>query len=193
MPKAGRLFAKIKNRDNNKWIFFSLGKSLGDSSGFYGIKLESPSPSPFTYFDTSILAWLGLLLARRPLRPCYWGCVVGFSLLGSRLNPMDNEPFDDKRSSSAAAAAQSRSLKSLKSIEETLARRLRPASTNGSETSFLHGTKTCAGVGCRASKQTGFWRLLRLLQEAWQQLNGKLVFASFHILIYSTASIPLAF
>ena len=57
---------------------------------------------------------------------------------------MDNEPFDDKRSSSAA---QSRSLKSLKSIEETLARRLRPASTNGSETSFLHGTKTCAGVG----------------------------------------------
>ena len=117
-----------KNKDNNKWAFFSLLRNPP------GILLESPV---FTYFDTEVER--------------------GFSFLaqGWIRWTMNHLMIRDLPS------AQSRSLKSLKSIEETL--RLRPgapllgSTTNGSETSF-HGTKTGGSWRGRSKQANRFFR-----------------------------------
>ena len=111
-PRQKACLASLQkqSRDNNKWIFFSL-QSHGDSFSpyFYGLERLPllpffPVPPYLFWHFVASLTTLSSLGGQVPL-------VV---FLYPRLNRMDNEPFDDKRSSSFKVP------KVLKSIEETL-------------------------------------------------------------------------
>ena len=116
-----------KNKDNNKWAFFSLLRNPP------GILLESPA---FTYFDTEV-GWGFSLLAQGWIR---W--------------TMNHLMIRDLPS------AQSRSLKSLKSIAETL--RLRPGAA------WLHYYKWLRDI----IPWDKNWRELARTKQASKQVFG---------------------